>query len=810
MILAQWLRRLRKRRRWTQIQLANDSGISARTIGDIESGAQKRPHASTLDALFDTFDIDSVERSALVRAFYTDPDEAGSHRELFPDNTRDLIGRADEIERISRFMCDSDVRVLTITGAAGIGKTSVAIAVVRDLARDFVGGITFVDLSAVDDWRRVVPVMLEALGGSRDHERLVVPPRAATLIFVDNFEHVIEASRTFSQFVASASYARFLVTSREPLDIGPEITVQLEPLSHEASAELFTAVAQRSRPDLTFSAADDEDIATICTRLDFNPLAITLAAGRLQLASLTWLTRETRRPLAVLTGGARDAPLRHQSMVAAIFASYRLLDPDERLALLALSVFRNGATVDAVAHCLDWTPASTAAIVESLARKSLVYAASREDGESAINLLHTIRDFARSYWNGVPSEQLSRLRLRHAGYFRERAAQLRATIYGPEHAWAWRALKSDRENAREAVAFALDHDQAGIGLRIVLDSLYLFAEDEGVEEPLALIDALRPTLSSSEPELELLQVRAHQSIAYFCFLSGDFDRGEREIAQGWALAQALGPARLAFYYDTSIILAGASGKYSEGVAAAHASLAIRRTLGEPLLLAATLANAIKVTLYAGNVEDAGALVEEMLGILRSATDSHGTGGMLASVSEFFFYSGDLSRANEIALRAEAVTPPDQISVAMMLQCTLGDIAAASGEQQLAVRRYGRAIQGAASAWDFPSRYALVIYFIRIVPSLENVAKHELAARAARLAADLESLWSITVLEIDRRPLDGRYARSRNWKTKTEISRDLMAFQRDLRETIATFDPVSSKNEMSSENVRATPISFVNK
>ncbi len=301
------------------------------------------------------------------------------------------MGRASELENLLTLMRRDDVRLVTLTGIGGSGKTRLALQAAAESSGDFADGVWFVDLSALDDPELVAPAISRVLG-SREELVAYLRPRRQ-LIVVDNFEQLLGGSPLIAEHLAAAPRLKLLVTSRVPLHLRGEHELPVPPLQPDEAVALFCARARGVRPD--FEA--DEHVAAICRRLDGLPLALELAAARVRALTSEQLLVRLDRRLSLLTEGSRDLPERQRTLRGTIAWSYDLLDDDARLTFLQLSVFAGGCTLDAAEEVCG----ADLDTLESLVDKSLVRAT---DGR--FSMLETIREFAleRLAARGEPSE----------------------------------------------------------------------------------------------------------------------------------------------------------------------------------------------------------------------------------------------------------------------------------------------------------------------------------------------------------------------------------------------------------------------
>jgi len=283
-----------------------------------------------------------------------------------------------------------DVRLLTITGPGGVGKTRLANALASTVADDYADGVVVVALQSVRDPSHVIGTIARSLGlfdGEGDLEQRLVAHIASRrlLLVLDNFEQVVDAAPAVAAVVAASPNLKVAVTSRTRLRLRGEQELPLEPLTRDAAVRVFLERARAVRPDFQPDEADLDAIAEICGHVDDLPLAIELAATRVKVLSPSTMSARLERRLELLTSGSRDAPARHRALRDTIDWSVELLDDDEKALFVRLAVFVGGCTLEAVEEVCGGDVEALGSLVD----KSLV----RADGER-FGMLETIHEYA--------------------------------------------------------------------------------------------------------------------------------------------------------------------------------------------------------------------------------------------------------------------------------------------------------------------------------------------------------------------------------------------------------------------------------
>ncbi|MDQ4128173.1 MAG: helix-turn-helix domain-containing protein, partial [Actinomycetota bacterium] len=364
------LRMLREAAELTQEELAERSGLTRKAISVLERGERKRPYPHTVRSLADALDLSERDRASLFEAVpkrgtATSAAPATSPEPDLPVPPTPLLGRERELGEIRAFL--REVRLLTLTGVGGVGKTRLALGAARAslAAGTFPEGVVFVGLASLGDASLVIPTVARSLGvrevGSQPPlEALRAHLRGKRLLLVlDNFEHVAEATPMVAALIEGCENLTVLVTSRAPLRVRGEQEYPVEPLGLPASTRsvgaeevmgspsgrLFVERARATSPTFELGAQNAEVVAAICWRLAGLPLALELAAANARHLNPEALLSRLDRTLS--TGGGRDLPARQRTMRASLQWSHDLLDEPEKELFRRLSVFAGGFTVDA-------------------------------------------------------------------------------------------------------------------------------------------------------------------------------------------------------------------------------------------------------------------------------------------------------------------------------------------------------------------------------------------------------------------------------------------------------------------------------
>jgi predicted ATPase/class 3 adenylate cyclase len=477
-----------------------------------------------------------------------------------PTQASTFVGRDTELREIRASIERESVRLLTLTGPGGTGKTRLALEVAADEIDRFDQGVFFIDLSAIRDTQALLASIARTIGltetadGSllAELERQLHQQRV--LLVLDNFEQVMAAAPTAIELLSGCPRLKLLVTSREALHVRGEHVYAVPPLSlphagretptaaelagYEA-VQLFVERAQAVRPDFRLSDQNSAAIADICLRVDGLPLAIELATARINLFSPEELRQRLGSRLALLRSGSRDLPSRQRTLRATIEWSYQLLEPSGRRLFELLSIFPVAGldAVEAVAEQLDWLTeigGDTLDDLASLLDKSLIHKVDPGAGASRLVMLETIREYAAERLDEL-AEFAAAARQAHAAYFADFAKRQWQDLTGQRREAALAAMTADIDNLRLAWRhWVAQRDR--VQLNKLVDSLWLLYDARGWhQETIGLTNDLLDILSSatSTPDRATQEITLRTSLARVLMATKGYSR---EVEEAYATA----------------------------------------------------------------------------------------------------------------------------------------------------------------------------------------------------------------------------------------------------------------------------------
>lgn len=531
------LRRYRTAAGFTQEALAARAQISARTIADLERCINRTPRHDTFELLMSALDLTAQQRAlflAMVRPEMTATAVGTLSLSRFPFPPTPLIGREQEMTRALTQLRSDGVRLLTLTGPAGIGKTRLGLQIAREMGEHFADGVVFIPLATLGNAALLPSVIVHALGlresleGEISEQVTTFLQEKHVLQILDNFEQIIEAAPFVANLLSTCPHLSILVTSRVPLRLRAEQVIPLAPLPIEDAVALFQERALAIRPGGVYAP---QEVVAICERLDRLPLAIELAAIHVRTLSLPDLYARLTRRLAVLRDGPRDLPARQQTMEEAIAWSYDLLTETQQQCFRALGVFVGGWTLEAAeAVCRaeqEKAPEEIILTLAALVDASLVQVEMPVDGSARFGMFELMREFALQRLREKGEEEPCRRR--HAVYYARLSESASSQVPGQRAKEA--SLLQDVPNVRAAIQWAEEQQEVALGLQLARFSWGGWFSQGRINEAEGLLERVLALSWQSGKQGVPLGPRA---VALYAFGQSLLRRGKTERAEAVA------------------------------------------------------------------------------------------------------------------------------------------------------------------------------------------------------------------------------------------------------------------------------------
>ncbi|HXH65579.1 MAG TPA: tetratricopeptide repeat protein [Candidatus Limnocylindrales bacterium] len=587
-----------------------------------------------------------------------------------PVSRTGFVGREKEAAAARELLLRPEVRLVTITGPGGIGKTRLAIEVASALREYFTGGIHFVPLAPLSDPGLIAAVIVQALGirgaGGQSplamlKENLRDPAGVPLLLLLDNFEHLPQAAPTVAELLTMGPNLKILVTSRaalhiygehefavsplalpDPLDVPP-----VEELCRYAAVALFVQRAVAAKPDFDLNRENAAAVAEICAHLDGLPLAIELAAARVKVLSPTSLLSRLASRLQLLTGGARDLPERQQTLRGAIDWSYDLLNPAEQKLFRRLGVFVGGCNLEGVEAVCDTRGDLDLDLLDgmtSMLDKSLMLQAPPANGEARFVMLETIREYALEKLD-VSGEAAATKRA-HAAYCLVLAEESPREQAGTHPAEQMERFTAEHGNFRAALEWLTDTGDAEWGLRLGAALFRFWETREYLTEGRTRFGKLLKLPRAAAPTK--FRARALFAAGVLAGGQGDYTAADELLGESLEIARQLGDGQgVAVSLNARAVLSQDRGD----IAAAHAlfeqSLEVWRELGDSRDVARALSNLANVATLQRDHARASSLYEECFAIFQGLGDRMGVAWSLNSQGDVARDRGDARAARDL-------------------------------------------------------------------------------------------------------------------------------------------------------------------
>jgi predicted ATPase len=631
-------------------------------------------------------------------------------RSTLPSPPTPLVGRGHELKEIEGSLSGSEVRLLTLTGIGGVGKTRLALEAAHEAEGNFPDGVAFVDLAPLKDPALVVPTIARSLGlreaegqSAADalHDHLL---EKRTLLVLDNFEHLLEAATEVVHLIETCRGLFVLATSRAPLLVRGELEYPVPPLELPSSirnpteeevlripsGQLFLERARAASPSFALTSENAGTVAAICWRLGGLPLALELAAAKVRLLEPAALLPRLDQALSMTW--ARDLPERQRTMRATLDWSYDLLSGPGRRLFGHMSVSAGGFTLKAAeavgAEMAEESrdPAEVLDHLGALVEQSLIVVQPpKTGGEARYRMLELVREYALEKLE--ESGEAEEARRRHAEFFLDLAEEAEPELRGSRQVEWLERLEGENENLRVAMSWALDTDHAETATRLGW-ALWLFwrfhgHQHEGRKWVEVLLERDVP------PSLRPRAVHAAMSMAY---MQGDYEAVARYSAELLKLSQEVGDALCAAYGWCGLgLVAMDRGNFGEATSCFEEALTLLRRAGEDGVVPVVQVWLGTVALIQGEQDRAIPMFEEGLAQARKRGDRLGTYNALYNLAQVALSRSDHGLATRMF--EEGVTLSEQIGDQANLSYFLEGLAVVAGvreEAEHSARLFGAA------------------------------------------------------------------------------------------------------------------------
>ncbi len=579
-----------------------------------------------------------------------------------PTQLTPFIGRQQELATISSLLLRGDVRLVTLTGPGGVGKTRLALQAAAEIVDTFSGGVFFVELSAVRSFDTFILAIAQALNISEAEyqsalEHLKSRLNYRILLLLDNFEQVLDAAPFVFELLVYCRDLKMLITSRAALHLEGEYEQHIEPLALPARGSLppltelsqyeaimlFMQIAQAVKPNFQLTETNAPTIVEICRRLDALPLAIELAAARIKLLSPQAMLKLIKQSFQVIKGSMQNRAARQKTLYETIAWSYELLSENEKKFFKLLAIFRGGCTLEAIeALCQQQESLDDLLdILLSLIDKSLLRQQEQED-EMRFTMLYTIQGFALEQFTAA--EELRVLQTQHYQYYFQFAQQAVPKLKGPEQKHWLNNLDREYDNLRSALQWCLETEAIDAGLRLSTELWRYWLIRGYLPEGKYWLNAFLQA-HSTQPIAPIVRARALEGICVLLTRQKDFSGATTFANEALSLGQQLDDKNIIGMVSSALAeIAYAQGNIPRATELLETSLQLRRAHGDVRGTASLLNNLGNIALQQGKFSRAAMLLEESLSLFRQEGDRLALASILNNLGEVERYQNNIEKA----------------------------------------------------------------------------------------------------------------------------------------------------------------------
>jgi predicted ATPase/serine/threonine protein kinase len=612
-----------------------------------------------------------------------------------------FVGREKEVAAVKELLLRQDVRLVTVTGPGGIGKTRLAVQVASGLVERFPGGTHFVALSSLSDPGLIASVIIQTLGireaGGRSpleilKENFQESLCAPMLLLLDNFEHLIQAAPTVAELLVIGPNLKILVTSRAALHVYGEREFPVPPLalpdsrsippvevlSQYPAVALFVQRAVAAKPDFELNQGNASAVTEICARLDGLPLAIELAAARVKVLSPFSMRTRLASRLQLLTGGARDLPQRQQTLRAAMDWSYDLLSVAEQKLFRRLSVFVGGCTLEAAEAVCDTKGDLDLDLLDGMASmvdKSLAQQVEPAKGESRFVMLETIREYALEKLEASGEEALTKRA--HAAYCLVLSEEEATEQSGPEGAEWLDRFAFEHDNFRAGLEWLTETGDAEWGLRLGAALFRFWEMREYLAEGRSRLGKLLKLAGAAGPTKA--RARALFAAGVLAGEQGDYASADTLVSESLDIARQLKDEQgVAVSLNALAVHARDRGDLAVARSLFEDSLVLWRELSDQKAVARSLSNLANIVKLQGDNVRARSLYAECLSIFQELGDRTGVAWSMDYQGDVARDQGDSAAARTLYEQGLAIFR--ELGDRWGIAGTLADLGSLAGEQ----------------------------------------------------------------------------------------------------------------------------------